>query len=200
MTDEAMRLLDLVGLHVEATSGTPLVILREHDAPHRVLPIFIGSAEAASIAVALSGQSPPRPLAHDLMVGLLEGLNGTVSAVEVTEIRDGTFFAELAMSGPDGERRLDARPSDSIALAVRLGVPLYASSEVLSQAGSTLADRPDEEAIDRAVAEFRGYLDRMDPAALTTALEESPGPPPAEEPTGHNDALPETDPGAGEPG
>jgi bifunctional DNase/RNase len=194
-----MRLLDLVGLHVEATSGTPLVILREHNAPHRVLPIFIGGPEAASIAVALSGQPPPRPLSHDLMAALVESLNARVNAVEITALRGGAFLAELAVSGPNGESRLDARPSDGIALAVRLGVPLYASEDVLSEAGSVLADQPDEDDIDRAVAEFRGYLDRLDPGALSAALGEPPegsGIEPGEtESDGHDEARPHADPG-----
>jgi bifunctional DNase/RNase len=127
MRDAVMRLLDLVGLRVEAASGTPLVILRERSGSRRVLPIFIGGTEAASIAVALSGQRPTRPLSHDLMAELVKSLGARVDAVEVTALRDGAFLAELAVSGPVGDRRLDARPSDGIALAVRLGVPLYAS-------------------------------------------------------------------------
>lgn len=202
MPDGIMKLVDLVGLHVEATSGTPLVILREHDSPHRILPIFIGGAEAASIAVALTGGQPPRPLSHDLMASLVVSLNARVHTVELTALREGAFIAELALSGPGVERRLDARPSDGIALAVRLGVPLYASEDVLDEAGTELAERPDEEAIDHAVAEFRGYLDRLDPDALSAALGEPPEPPgtepddpeTSETTDGHDDAPPETRP------
>jgi bifunctional DNase/RNase len=171
-----MKRLDVVGLHVEATSGAPLVVLRERDAPRRVLPIFIGGAEAASIAIALAGEAPPRPLSHDLMAALVKSLGARVKAVEITALQNGAFFAELAVSGPDGERRLDARPSDSIALAVRLDAPLYAGEDVLSEAGGELVDQPDEEAIDRAVAEFRTYLEGLDPAALSAALDMPPGP------------------------
>lgn len=157
-----VKLVDLVGLHIEATSGAPLVLLREHDAPHRVLPIFVGGPEAAAIATALSGQLPPRPLTHDVMAALVETLDGHIDAVEVTDLRDGAFLAELAVSGPDGGRRLDTRPSDGIALAVRLGTPLFVSEAVLDEAGTVLAEAPDEEAIDQAVAEFRSFLDDLD--------------------------------------
>ncbi|HTK63248.1 MAG TPA: bifunctional nuclease family protein [Pseudonocardia sp.] len=174
MHKDVMKLVDLVGLHVEPTSGTPLVILREHDAPHRALPIFIGGAEAASIAVALSGQRPPRPFSHDLMAEIVNTLGAQVDMIEVTEIRDGAFFAELAITGPGGERRLDARPSDCIALAVRMGIPLYASDKVLGEAGSALPEQPDQAAIDRAVSEFRDYLDQLEPDALAAALAEKP--------------------------
>src|SRR5687767_14800312 len=122
-----MRSVDLVGITVEASSGAPLVVLREHDAPHRLLPIFIGETEAASIAIAVAGMTPPRPLSHDLMAELVEMFHGRVDAVEVTELRDGSFIAELAVHGPDGDRRFDTRPSDAIALAVRLGAPLFVS-------------------------------------------------------------------------
>lgn len=205
MRDGMMKLIDLVGLHVEPASGTPLVILREHGGPHRVLPILIGGSEAASIAVALSGQPPPRPLSHDLMAALVQSVDARVNTVEITALRNGAFVAELAISGPGGERRLDARPSDAIALAVRLGVPVYASDDVLSEASSVIADRSDEEAIDRAVAEFRGYLDRVDPAALSAALEEAPEPrgfespeprPPEARPPGEPDGHDETPPRA----
>lgn len=189
-----MRLLDVVGLHAEATSGAPLVVLREHDSPYRVLPIFIGSAEATSIAVALSGRPPLRPLTHDLMAALVEGLGARVDAVEVTALRDGAFLAELAVSGPGGRRRLDSRPSDGVALAVRVGAPLYADEEVLAAAGHVLAERLDDEAIDHAVEEFRGHLESLDPSALSAALGEQ-GPPPGAGPSGSEE------PGeAGEPG
>lgn len=161
-TLDVVKLVDLVGLHIEATSGAPLVLLREHDAPHRVLPIFVGGPEAAAIATALSGQVPPRPLTHDVMAALVETLDGHIEAVEVTDLRDGAFLAELAVSGPDGGRRLDTRPSDGIALAVRLGTPLFVSEAVLDEAGTVLAEAPDEEAIDQTVAEFRSVLDDLD--------------------------------------
>jgi hypothetical protein len=161
-----MKLVDLVGLHLESTSGAPLVLLREHDAPHRVLPIFVGDPEAASIAVALSGQATSRPLTHDVMASLVQSLDAHVDAVEVTDLRDGAFVATIALTGPGGGHRVDTRPSDAIALAVRLGTPLFVSEDVLDQAGAMLAEVPDEESIDEAVAEFRGFLDELDPAAF----------------------------------
>lgn len=178
-----MKLVDLVGLHVDATSGAPLVLLREHDAPHRVLPIYVGGSEAASIAVALSGQVAPRPLTHDLMASLVHSLDAHVDAVEVTDLRDGSFLAAIALHGPAGDHRLETRPSDAIALAVRLGTPLFVSDEVLDEAGGVMTETPDdepdaatpepldEEAIDEAVAEFREFLDDLDPAAFAADID-----------------------------
>jgi bifunctional DNase/RNase len=164
-----MKLVDLVGLHIETTSGAPLVLLREHDTPHRVLPIFVGGPEAASIAIALSGQASPRPLTHDVMASLVQSLDAHVDAVEVTDLHDGAFLAAISVSGPGGGHRLDTRPSDAIALAVRLGAPLFVSDEVLDEAGAVIPEAPDDEAIDEAVAEFREFLDELDPASFADA-------------------------------
>jgi len=169
-----MKLVDVLGLHIETTSGAPLVLLREQDEPHRVLPIFVGGPEAASIALALSGESPPRPLTHDVMAALMESVDAYVEAVEVTDVRDGAFLAELAISGPSGGTRLDTRPSDGIALALRLGAPLFVSDAVLEEAGTVLTEEPDEDAIEEEVAEFRNLLDELDPADIAGAIAELP--------------------------
>jgi bifunctional DNase/RNase len=162
----SVKPVDLIGLSLEAGSGAPVVLLREHDVPRRVLPIFVGPTEATAIALALGDRLPPRPLTHDLLATLVETLHAHVERVEVTELRDGTLFAELAVSGPTGERRLDSRPSDAIALAVRVDAPLFVSGLVLDEAGATLAESLDEEAIDDAVAQFRSALDTLDHADL----------------------------------
>lgn len=165
-----MKRVDLAALAVEASSGTPVVVLREHDAPHRLLTIVVGGAEASSIALAASGQRPPRPLTHDLMATLVGSLDGAIDAAEITELSDGAFLASLALHGPTGEQRLDTRPSDAIALAVRVGAPLYVSEAVLDEAGTLPpadeADEPeiDADEIEAAVDEFRGFLDEIEPA------------------------------------
>jgi hypothetical protein len=163
-----MKLVEIAGLHMEATTGAPLILLREQDAPHRVLPIFVGGPEASSIALALSGQLAPRPLTHDVMAALVESLDGEVERVEVTEFKDGAFLAELAVSGPTGGRRLDTRPSDAIALALRLDAPLFVSDSVLDEAGTVLDEGPDEDAIDDEVSEFAAFLDDVDPEDFGT--------------------------------
>ncbi|MGH9210564.1 MAG: bifunctional nuclease family protein [Acidimicrobiales bacterium] len=175
-----MKLVDVLGLHVETTNGSLLLLLREHEEPHRVLPIVIGETEALAIALAIDGQAPPRPLTHDLMVSLVESLDARVGHAEVTELRDGAFVAELAVTGPQGERRIDSRPSDAIALAMRVDAPLFVSDDVLEQAGAVLPDEdseqpddvlgddaPDDEVIDEEVGRFRAFLDDLDPADFT---------------------------------
>jgi uncharacterized protein len=171
-----MKPVDVIGLNLEADTGSPLVLLREQEAPHRVLPIFIGGREALAIALALSGEPPPRPLTHDLLAALIEGLDARVEHVEVTEVRDGVFVAQLAVQGPRGGVSLDSRPSDAIALALRADAPLYASDEVLDHAGALMSTEVEERAIDEDVDRFRTFLDEIDPADFDQ--HQGPGDPP----------------------
>lgn len=187
-----MKHVDLAGLLVEADSGTPLVLLREQEAPHRVVPIVIGGVEAAAIALALSDEPPERPATHDMMIDMVATLDAQVERVEVTEVRDGSFRAELTVSGPTGERRLDSRPSDAIALAVRVDAPVFVSDELLDEVGAVLTDvededepgddevlvlglgtidavpqaDPDPEQVEEEVARLRAVLDDLGPEAF----------------------------------
>jgi bifunctional DNase/RNase len=175
-----MRQVEITGIALEATTGAPLVVLQETHAPHRAVPIFIGGPEAASIGLALAGETPDRPLTHDVMADLVELLHARVDRVDVTAMRDGAFLAEMTVSGPGGDQRLDTRPSDAIALALRLDAPLYVSDELLEAASSMFevtsdddtaellddTEGLDDEAIEAAVAAFRDELDVIDPASF----------------------------------
>jgi bifunctional DNase/RNase len=168
-----MRQVEITALALEATTGSPLVVLREKDEPHRVVPIVVGGTEAAAIGMALAGQAPPRPLTYDVMASLMDQLDAHVERVEVTEMRDGAFLAELAVTGPGGGRRLDTRPSDAIALALRVGAPLFVSDAVLDIAGTVLEDTPaspdlDPKVVDEMVTAFRTQLDELDPSDFAT--------------------------------
>ncbi|HKH88177.1 MAG TPA: bifunctional nuclease family protein [Acidimicrobiales bacterium] len=160
-----MRQVEITGLGVDDSTLTPVVVLREQEAPHRMLPIFVGGPEALAIGLALTGKTPARPLTHDLMADVIQSLHCRVDSAEVTELRDGAFIAELAISGPAGGRRLDTRPSDAIALALRLHAPLFVSDAVLDEAGMIPDDiepRVDGDAIDEQVADFASLLDQLD--------------------------------------
>jgi bifunctional DNase/RNase len=171
-----MVLVEIFGLQIEASSGAPLVLLREVDDPHRLLPIFIGGSEALAIARGLQGVTADRPLTHDLLVQLLERTGNRLEDVAVTDLRDGTFFAELRLEGRSGRRVITSRPSDALALAVRVGAPVYASEAVLDEAGAVLqtADGDEDEegaaaevtgpAAEEMVEEFRGFLEHLDPS------------------------------------
>jgi bifunctional DNase/RNase len=163
-----MRAVDIAGIALDANSGAPLVVLRERDEPHRLLPIFVGGPEASSIAIAASGQKTPRPMTHDVAAALVAALEGTIDTVEVDDLADGTFFATIHVSGPSGPRRVGSRPSDAIALAVRTGAPVWVSDQVLEQAGSLPGPddaevAPDPARIEAEVESFRTFLDDLDP-------------------------------------
>jgi len=134
--------------------------------PARVLPIWIGTQEATSILIAISGEHAPRPLSHDLMTSMLHLLGAEVQQVEITRIESGTFFAEITLSTPGGIRVVDARPSDAVALAVRVDAPIHVADDVLADAGipAEMADLHAEEEQDEAkVDEFKRFLEDVDP-------------------------------------
>lgn len=145
------------------SSGQHVILLRpESDEDTRVLPIWIGEQEASSILVALEGVATPRPLAHDLMKSLLSTLDARVERVDVVRLDGGTFFAEITLQTPGGVRTVDARPSDSIALAARTGAPIGIADAVLDEAGvpATAVGLVDDET---RLREFQEFLENVDP-------------------------------------
>jgi hypothetical protein len=149
--------LSLVGVRVELPSNQPIVLLKEATGD-RYLPIWIGAVEATAIAFALQGIQTPRPMTHDLMRDMLTEANIEVERIVISELVDQTFYANIRMSGNGGSIDVSSRPSDAIALAVRLGSPIFGAEEVLEQAGIELKD--DEEV---EVEKFREFLDQVTP-------------------------------------
>ncbi len=123
----------ILGLSVDSTAKTPILLLQTED-EKQVLPIWIGSMEAMSISLALSGQSTPRPLTHDLMLSIMQNLEVAIEAIEIIDFRDGTFYAEILLLHAGKQLRIDCRPSDGVALAIKMEAPIFVSSEVLSTA------------------------------------------------------------------
>ncbi|WP_375388805.1 bifunctional nuclease family protein [uncultured Amnibacterium sp.] len=159
----------LLGLAVDAGMQpvvllTPLDAGDAGDAPRTLVPIWVGSQEAASISVAVSGEQPARPLSHDLMQRLLVAVEASVDRVDVTRIEHGTFYAELSLTTKDGRVRIDCRPSDGIALAARVGAPLFVAEAVIAKTGVLEGDDADDGADpEEKVEEFRRFLDDVDP-------------------------------------
>ncbi len=149
-----MNQLDVVGVRVEMPSNQPIVLLKEATGD-RYLPIWIGAAEATAIAFAQQGVVPPRPLTHDLLRDVLQALGQELTAVRITDLRDGVFYALLVLG--DGVE-VSARPSDAIALALRTGSPIYGADEVLGEAGIPIPDEQEDE-----VEKFREFLDQISP-------------------------------------
>ena len=111
-----------------------VVILKEKETS-RYLPIWIGAAEADAIAVKLQGTSVPRPLTHDLMQSVIDALGGKVNSIVVSDLQKDVFFAKIVLNRDGEQVEIDSRPSDAIALAVRVQVPIYAEEDVLNRGG-----------------------------------------------------------------
>jgi len=154
--------MELIGVRVEIPANTPMVLLQEQTGQQRLLPIYIGSPEAASIHYALEGVEPPRPLTHDLFITVLEQLGASLSKVVVTEVRDHTYYAELHLHVGDQEQVVSSRPSDAIALAVRCEAPLFASDELLDEVGQLPEPEPEEEA-EEIIDEFKDFIESVSP-------------------------------------
>jgi len=152
--------VSLVGVRLEVPTNQPIVLLREDDG-ERYLPIFIGPPEATAIVYALQGMEPPRPMTHDLFRTVLEGLTARLQQVAITELHDGTFFAEIELIHGEGTSTISSRPSDAIALAVRYPetVPILVDEAVMDEAG-VLFDGDDE---DDQVEMFREFLEQVRP-------------------------------------
>src|SRR5437667_331377 len=126
----AMLQVRVAHLGLDRTTNTPVVILQENDG-QRVLPIWIGPAEASAIAMELAGVKFSRPLTHDLLKQVIVGLGAELRKVIITQVKDNTYFAELHIYRGDTVIQIDARPSDSIALALRLKAPIMTSETLL---------------------------------------------------------------------
>jgi bifunctional DNase/RNase len=144
----------VVGVRVELPANQPILLLRETNGD-RYLPIWIGSVEATAIALEQQGVKPARPLTHDLLKDVVGALGRRLEQVRITDLQEGTFYAELIF---DGGVMVSARPSDSVALALRVGVPIHAEESVLAEAGLVIPDEQEDE-----VEKFREFLDSISP-------------------------------------
>jgi bifunctional DNase/RNase len=152
--------LTVVGVRVELPTNQPIVLLKESDGD-RYLPIWIGAVEATAIAFALQNVVTARPMTHDLLKDVLDAVGTAVRAVHITDLQDGIFYANLIL---DSGVEVSARPSDSIALALRTGATIYADESVLSEAGIPIADEQENE-----VEKFREFLDQISPEDFNTS-------------------------------
>lgn len=152
--------LAVAHLGLDRTANSPVVVLQEVGG-ERVLPIWIGPSEASAIAAELQGVRPPRPLTHDLLKHVLAGLGGALRRVNLTGLRDGTYYAELLIARGEAHFGVDARPSDAIALALRCSAPIYAAEALLAREGDAPATPPPE--ADPDPDALRRHLQQLDP-------------------------------------
>jgi bifunctional DNase/RNase len=163
-----MVAMQVVGVRIEMPSNQPIVLLKEIDGV-RFLPIWVGAVEATAIAFAQQGVIPPRPLTHDLMQDIVESLDATITAVQVTAIEEGVFMASLLMRDLDGKAvSVSARPSDAIALALRTHSNILADSDLLDNVGIEIPEDVAEDALNASgesteMERFREFLDQINP-------------------------------------
>lgn len=136
--------VNVQSLAFDRTSNAPVVILREVGTD-RVLPIWIGPGEASAIAMQLGGVSFQRPLTHDLLVSVLGGLGGTLQRVLITRVEDSTYFAELIIDRDGDLISVDARPSDSIAIALRAEARIFADDALLASVSESIGEAEGDE-------------------------------------------------------
>jgi len=149
--------MTLEGVRLEYPSQRPILLLKELNG-NRYLPIWVGAFEASAIALEVSKIKTPRPMTHDLIINILRGLNIKIDTIEVCDIRDNTFYAFLYLKYSKNKLiKVDSRPSDAIAIAVREKCRIFSSEHVLTQAGIEIQTIEDE------VKKFRDFLDHVKP-------------------------------------
>ncbi len=154
-------------LGLDSATNSYVVILRERGGK-RVLPIWIGQPEAESIVMQMNSVKRERPITHDLCKSLIIGLGGTLRRVSITRVQKSTYYAEMQIDGPKGVVEVDARPSDSIAIALRLDAPIFAPSTLLTAIDDDQDDDGDDFSVEASDSEMtaeqlKAYLENLRP-------------------------------------
>ncbi len=150
--------VEVVGVRIEMPSNQPIVLLKEISGS-RYLPIWVGTAEATAIAFSQQGMIPQRPLTHDLLVNILENQKIKLRSVHLTELRDGVFYSDLILVDEQGgEEKISSRPSDALAMAVRVDAPILARTELFDAAGISIPEQGEDE-----IEKFKEFLDEISP-------------------------------------
>ena len=176
-----MREMNVYGVSFDLVGKQPIVLLKTQDG-NTFLPIWIGHPEATAILMKLQGAAPQRPMTHDLMTDLIAELDGEVTKITVTELRENTFFARITIERNGSEIEIDSRPSDAIALAVRVEAKIFAADDVIEESGIEF-ESEEEAAQDERIrrvssleqvdpVEFRAFLDTVTPEDFAAGLEE----------------------------
>jgi bifunctional DNase/RNase len=181
MSQRLMREMTVYGVSFDLVGKQPIVLLKTSD-ENKFLPIWIGHPEAAAILMKLQGTSPQRPMTHDLLIDLISELDAEVTKITVTELRENTFYARITLERNGSEIEIDSRPSDAIALAVRVEAKIFAADEVIEESGiefESEEDAANDERIRRVSAlgdidpaEFRAFLDTVTPEDFASGIEE----------------------------
>jgi hypothetical protein len=155
-----MQEMVIYGVSFDLVGKQPIVLLKTADG-NKFLPIWIGHPEAAAILMKLQGASPPRPMTHDLVNDIIGELEGRITRITVTELRENTFYAQITVQRDGSEIEIDSRPSDAIALAIRAEAPIFAADEVIEESAIEFEGEDVNE--EEMVAEFKKFLDSVTP-------------------------------------
>ncbi|MBM3664538.1 MAG: bifunctional nuclease family protein [Actinobacteria bacterium] len=155
-----MQEMVIYGVSFDMVGKQPIVLLKTVEG-NRFLPIWIGHAEAAAILMKTQGTESPRPMTHDLITEMIDGLRAEVSRVTVTEMRDNTFYALIHLRTPGPDVEIDSRPSDAIAVAVRAGAPIFASDDLLDENAIEFEHEPEDD--EDMVEKFKEFLEQVTP-------------------------------------
>lgn len=149
--------VEVSSIRLEEETETPIMLLQKPNT-NKVLPIWIGTIEAVSIAYAQEGFVHPRPQTHDLLLNIIDSLNAKILEVSITDIHDKTYFAEIKLSTHEGELTLSSRPSDAIALALRSSAEIFVENSVFND---NFIEIYDENNVD--IEEFSQFIDNVSP-------------------------------------
>ncbi|MSO41356.1 MAG: bifunctional nuclease family protein [Solirubrobacterales bacterium] len=155
-----MQRMSIYGVSFDMVGKQPIVLLKTVDG-NKFLPIWIGHPEAAAILMKLQGASTPRPMTHDLFIEVLGQMDAKVERVAITELKENTFYAQITISVNGAEVEIDSRPSDALALAVRISAPIVAADEVIEE--SAIEFEQEVEDTEEVVEKFKNFLDNVSP-------------------------------------
>ena len=152
--------MKITGLMIDPVSNMPIIVLK-NGSGESVLPIWVGIFEANAIAMEMEKVVSPRPMTHDLLKNVIEGLDATINRVEITDLRDNTFYAVIRLEREGSALEIDSRPSDAMALALRAGAPIHVHQSVIDKSSAGSKESASEE-----TERLRHWLETVDPTEL----------------------------------
>lgn len=162
--------MKVMGIALDTRTGSPIVVLHDKE-NRRALPIWIGSAEASSIIRKIENLSVTRPMTHDLIISIIEKVGYKISKVEINDVEKETYFATIFLENEDDGKiiEIDSRPSDAIAIAIRIDAPIYVTANVLSN-GSVSTDSTKDA---QEAEEFKNFVQSLKPSDFAELMKEN---------------------------
>ena len=159
--------MKVMGIAIETASGSPIIVLNDKE-NRKALPIWIGSAEASAIIRKIENIKVLRPMTHDLIIDVIEKTGYSVDRIEINDVEKDTYFSTIYLSNGENEVKIDSRPSDAIAVAIRVDAPIFVSSKVLAD-GSVSCDSEKDEAESQ---EFKNFIQSIKPSDFEKLLKD----------------------------